>query len=223
MKSLPKLVVFDMAGTTVRDEGGAVNRCLREALTQAGVFVTPEQVNEVMGIAKPLAIARLMISPSESRVAEVYANFALLMQDYYRTDVSVAPMPGAEALFARLRENNIKVALDTGFAREIIDVLLARLGWHDLVDATIGSDEVAQGRPHPDMICALMARLGIESVEHVAKVGDTPADLQEGANAGCAWNIGVTYGSHTKEELLPFPHTHLVDTMDELGLLLLGE
>ena len=52
---------------------------------------------------------------------------------------------------------------NTGFNRSITQVILDRLGWSRsrLIDATICSDEVAAGRPHPDMIRALMARLGV--------------------------------------------------------------
>ena len=84
------------------------------------------------------------------------------------------------------KRSAIKIALDTGFNRAITQVILDRLGWSEspLIDATICSDEVRQGRPHPDMIFALMARLGIDDARRVAKVGDTPADLQEEVLSG---------------------------------------
>lgn len=214
---LPQLVVFDVAGTTVRDEGGAVNRCLREALIRAGVSVTPKQVNAVMGIAKPLAIQHLMVSPSAERVADVYRDFVGRMQDYYRTSDQVGEIEGASLIFHHLREAGIKVALGTGFAREIITVLIERLGWQESVDAIICSDEVPRGRPHPDMIHALMQRFDITDPQRVAKVGDTPFDLMEGVNAGCGWNIGVTYGSHTEKELISFPHTNFISRISSLN------
>ena len=98
------------------------------------------------------------------------------------------------------RQAGIRVALNTGFNRSITEVILDRLGWSRsrLIDATICSDEVPRGRPHPDMIRALMARLGVADPRRVAKVGDTPADLQEGANAGCGLIVGVTGGTHSR-------------------------
>jgi phosphonatase-like hydrolase len=221
ISTTPQLVVFDMAGTTVRDEGGAVNHCLRAALLGGGIIVTPEQVNTVMGIAKPLAIEQLLPTPNATQIAAIYTDFVARMQDYYRNDASVGEIDGIRPVFAALRAAGIKVALDTGFAREIVDVLLERLAWHDLVDATICSDEVQNGRPHPDMILALMERLAIASSSSVAKVGDTPSDLAEGASARCQWNIGVTYGSHTEAELTPLPHTHLIHTPREILSILL--
>ena len=40
--------------------------------------------------------------------------------------------------------------------------------------------------------------LGVEHASAVAKVGDAPADLQEGTNAGCGLVVGVTWGSHSR-------------------------
>ena len=116
----------------------------------------------------------------------------------------------------------VKVALDTGFSREIVDVLLARLGWDNsaLIDATVTSDDVARGRPHPDMALKAMSDLGIRDPKRVAKVGDTPADLDEGTRAGCGLVVGVTQGSHTAAQLKPHAHTHLIGTVAELPALL---
>ena len=61
-----------------------------------------------------------------------------------------------------------------------------------------------------------MSRLGVADSNNVAKVGDTPADLQEGQNAGCGLIVGVTGGTHTRDELEPHPHTHLIETIADL-------
>jgi phosphoglycolate phosphatase-like HAD superfamily hydrolase len=92
------------------------------------------------------------------------------------------------------------------------------MGWEraSLIDASITSDEVSRGRPAPDMIQELMRRLGITDPARVAKVGDAPADLQEGTNARCGWVIGVTEGTHTRAQLELFPHSHLVRNVGEL-------
>jgi phosphonatase-like hydrolase len=138
------------------------------------------------------------------------------MRQFYEIDPSVREIPGAAKAFAALRREGIKVALNTGFNRAIADVILNRLGWDALIDATVASDEVPRGRPFPDMIRHLMARLGITDPKRVAKVGDTKADLDEGANAGCGLNIGVTSGSFTREQLESCPHTHILGSVAEV-------
>jgi phosphonatase-like hydrolase len=221
-----ELIVFDMAGTTVNDED-SVNRCVREALGAAGLVVSPAEVNAVMGIPKPEALRRLVESHDRlpdlgPRLDAIHGDFVARSVAFYRADPSVREVAGAADLFAGLKRSGIKVALDTGFNRSITDVILDRLGWSDrgLIDGTIASDEVPRGRPYPDMIHELMRRLQVEDAGRVAKVGDTPADLEEGESAGCGLIIGVTTGTHGREELQPHPHTHLVESIRDLpGLL----
>ncbi|MGP0063021.1 MAG: phosphonatase-like hydrolase [Isosphaeraceae bacterium] len=221
-----ELVVFDMAGTTVNDED-SVNRCLREALGAAGLPVTLEEVNSVMGIRKPEAIAILVerkgrLQDLGDRLEDIYRDFVDRSITFYRNDPRVHEIPGATRVFQMLEGAGIRVALNTGFDRTITDVLLERLGWtkNAFIDASISSDEVARGRPFPDMIHALMKRMGIEDPQRVAKVGDTPADLEEGRNARCGLVIGVTQGTHCREELERYPHTHLIETVADLPSLL---
>ena len=225
-----ELVVFDMAGTTVHDED-SVNRCVRDALGAAGLVVTRAEVNEVMGLPKPEAIAILVersgrLDELADRLESIHHDFVNRSLAFYGTDPSVREITGATRLFERLRRAGIRVALDTGFDRKITNRILDRLDWarSPFIDATITSDEVPRGRPYPDMILELMRRLSVDDPRKVAKVGDTPADLKEGHNARCGLVIGVTEGTHGREQLEPHPHTHLINTIADLPTLLeLGE
>jgi phosphonatase-like hydrolase len=217
-----ELVVFDMAGTTVRDDD-AVNICLRDAMRAAGELVTRDEVNAVMGIAKPLAIRKLLEKRSSqpvttARVDDIHTDFFGRMTGYYQTSATVEPMPHTLDVFSQLKEEGVRIALDTGFSRPIVDAILDRLGWKDsaLLDATVTSDEVPRGRPHADLILRAMALTGVKDARAVAKVGDTPADLEEGSTAACGLVIGVTNGSHTAQQLKSFPHTHLIADLSEL-------
>jgi phosphonatase-like hydrolase len=217
-----ELVVFDMAGTTVNDED-AVSRCVREALGVAGLAVSAADVNRVMGLPKPVAISMLIEENGRSadlgpRLEAIHGDFVARSIAFYRTDPSVREVEGASSVFELLRRSGVRVALNTGFDRAITDVILGRLGWSGggPIDATIASDEVERGRPHPEMIRELMRRFGVGKASRVAKVGDTPADLEEGTNAGCGLVIGVTSGSHSGEELASFPHTHLIESIRDL-------
>jgi phosphonatase-like hydrolase len=221
-----ELVVFDIAGTVVRDDD-VVNGCLRAALAAVGVEVCRAAVNGVMGLQKPEALRRL-IDPSGRtaellpRIPAIHDDFVARMIAYYRTDPRFAEVDGAGAVLRRLRAAGMRVGLDTGFGRTITDAVLERLGWREgeTIDASVTSDEVTHGRPHPDMIRHLMARLGVADSHRVAKVGDTPADLHEGTNAGCGMVIGITSGTHTRAELEPHPHTHLIESVRDVPALL---
>lgn len=220
-----KLVVFDMAGTTIHDENN-VAKAFQSALNQHGYpAITLQEANEKMGYSKPQAIRELLdIHESDSSkithelIAEIHTDFVKGMLDYYTTNPGIKAVKDAEFVFAALHEMGIKVGLDTGFSRDITDVILNRVGWvhGGQIDASAASDEVPQGRPFPFMIQKIMAELGIEDPQEVIKVGDTEVDINEGHNAGCLMSIGVTSGVFSAEELIPHHPTQLIASLSEL-------
>jgi phosphonatase-like hydrolase len=218
-----ELVVFDMAGTTVHD-GDAVSTCFRAALANVGVVPALEAINAVMGYHKPEAIRKLLADAGqpcgEREVDAVHADFDARMRRHYEIDPAVREIAGAKAVFTELRRKGIKVALDTGFGRPIVDTILRRLQWMESVDATVASNEVPRGRPFPDMIRHLMAKLDVDDPKRVAKVGDTSVDIEEGINARCGLVVGVTTGSYTRAQLESYPVARVVDSVRDVpGLL----
>lgn len=208
--STPRLVIFDMAGTTVEDRG-QVPAAFEDALRAAGVEVTAQQINAVRGASKRHAIGQLLGEDQRSRVDSIYADFRDRLAARYNGGVS--EIPGASAMLQSLIERGIQVMLNTGFDREITALLLARLGWHYQV---VCGDDVANGRPAPDLIQMAMTVSGVTDPGTVANVGDTTLDLQAGANAGVRWNIGVLSGAHKREALERAPHTHIIGSVADL-------
>ncbi len=187
-----KLVVFDLAGTTVRDRGD-VATAFTQALTEHGL-PTPDQedVNEVMGFRKIDAIRILLDkygkpgdAGKQELIDDIHKRFTELMIQFYENDQDLQPLPYAENLFQELHDRGVKVALNTGFTRPITETILHRLNWRNspLIDAVISSDEVPEGRPEPFMIQTIMQQLGITDSREVVKIGDTEVDVQEGRNA----------------------------------------
>ena len=218
----PQLIVFDLAGTTVNDNKD-VPRILQSIFKKIHIRISIQEACEVMGIPKPVAIRMLLERHkypyiSELLVMEMHAHFVLKMSRFYKEHRSVKEMPGASDVFKIFKQQGLKIAVDTGFDRTIVVPLLERMGWEKkgLIDVSVTSDEVAQGRPYPDMIFRAMELTGVKDVESVAKVGDTMSDLQQGTAAGCGWVIGVTTGAYTYEALQNGPHTHLIQSLAEI-------
>ncbi len=212
-----ELVIFDMAGTTVEDQG-QVPDAFAAALAEHGIEVTPEQVKAVRGASKRQAILNLIpAGPKRARLADkAYASFLKHLAQSYASK-GVRAIPGAEQAFRTLRERDVRVALNTGFERETAGLLLRALGWADgVVDAVVCGDEVKQGRPAPFLIFRAMEAAGATSVHKVANVGDTALDLQAGHNAGVRWNIGVLTGAHDRLTLAAAPHTHLLASVADV-------
>ena len=229
MPHLPiRLAVFDIAGTTVHDER-YVHKAFVSAFAVYSMPVTLEDAAGVMGLEKHNAIHSLLLKYEEYDKAEdptwverIYVRFQEAMQTFYRESPEVRPTANAEETFAALRKMHIKVALNTGFASAITQIIIERLGWDEVVDYWISSDEVPKGRPHPYMIQTLMEDAEIGSPLEVVKIGDTVADMEEGINAGCAFVVGVTTGNCTAEELKAAKATHVIRILSDLVPIIAG-
>lgn len=216
-----RLMVFDMAGTTVED-GGQVGTAFGAALAECGIALTAEQLGNVRGASKREAIAELVAQHAsaawQGRAGEVYASFVRHLEREFAAGVK--PLPGAEATFAYLRERGIKIALTTGFDRDIAGLLLDALRWKSLADAWFCGDHVPRGRPAPYLIFRAMEATAVDSVHAVGTLGDTVLDLQAGHNAGVRLNIGTLSGAHGRDKMRLEPHTHLIASVAELPQLL---
>ncbi|MFJ6455002.1 phosphonatase-like hydrolase [Paenarthrobacter sp. NPDC091669] len=220
-----KLVACDMAGTTI-DEHGDVYVALARCVEETGVATTPETVQEWMGADKVEAITALIEAGGGAATPEVVAaafkRFKALLVMFYDANPPVA-LEGVEDAFRELRRQGIKVALTTGFSRDVAEPLLERLGWSvdddTLLDAVVCSDEVAAGRPAPHMIHRAMELTGVQDVRAVMAAGDTVNDLAAANNAGVT-AVGVLTGKLGREDLAAYPHHHILDGVKDIPALL---
>lgn len=241
MKNNPlRLVMFDMAGTTVRDNN-EVLLCFSEACRQEGIQAPDSRLNALMGVSK-LEVFHLLWREQLGVDADVevvvgkaehsFLVFRHILENYYRLH-PVEPTEGALDVFHWLRERDVKIALNTGFYREVTNIILNKLGWlagldgdyvgrtGSIIHFSVTSDEVPKGRPAPYMIRKAMSVFGIEDPKQVVKVGDTPVDLAEGRNAGCALSLAVTNGTHSREELAVLDNDGLLPSLRTLPEILL--
>ena len=223
-----QLCVFDVVGTTVKDDD-AVARTLLEVVADRGAAPSYSKICSVMGLAKPIALHVLLAQgrsepPTDAEVLRAHEDFEDRMVEHYLMGRDVEPIEGTTEAFRRLRRAGCLVALDTGFSRRVLSALLLRLGWQegDMIDATVTSDEVERGRPFPDMIHLAMARTGVRDADRVAKVGDTVADMREGATAQCGVVLGVLSGTGSRDTLRAERPTRIVSDVSEVPDLVLG-
>jgi phosphonatase-like hydrolase len=108
--------------------------------------------------------------------------------------------------------------LNTGYTRETAQSLVDKLGWEKgkEFDLMVTATDVDKSRPSPDMIFFAMKQFDITDASTVVKVGDSIIDVEEGRNAGCGLNIGVTTGAHTYEQLQSANPEHIINNLMEL-------
>jgi phosphoglycolate phosphatase len=214
-----RVVILDMAGTTVGDDGVVID-AFHEALADAGVteqspdFVKAERiVYDTMGQSK-IEVFRLVLGEEEA-AQRANTVFEQAYGDRVRAG-RVRALPGAEAVLEELRERRIRTCLTTGFSAQTRDALLKELGWDAAVDLALSPSDAGRGRPYPDMVWTAMLRLRAAGVEEVAVVGDTSSDMQAGRRAGIALRAGVLTGSDKAERLREGGATHVIADVSKL-------
>jgi HAD superfamily hydrolase (TIGR01509 family) len=114
--------------------------------------------------------------PPEEISREVVERMAKL----YREHLPV--VPGAREAVERLAAR-WPLGLASSSNRELIDLALELLGVQHLFKATVSSEEVARGKPAPDVYLEAARRLGVEPT-HAAAIEDSENGIRAAKAAG---------------------------------------
>ena len=198
-----KALVLDWAGTTVDHGSLAPARTLQQVFARARIILSESETRRDMGVPKKnhirgiLSIPRVRDAwqelrgriPTEADVEEMYQEFIPLQFSCLAEHSTM--IPGVVEAVRCFRRRGLKIGSTTGYTRAMLDLLVensAKEGYSP--DCSLSPEEVGAGRPHPFMIYENAARLQVYPLAAIAKIGDTPADIHEGLNAG-TWAIGV--------------------------------
>jgi phosphonatase-like hydrolase len=195
-----------MAGTTIADDDTVMNAftaaIASRNLTPRGFNSAMKYARATMGQSK-IEVFRHILDNEDAAQA---ANGVFEMT--YAVSVAageLSPIPGAVELFAACRDAGLRVCLSTGFSPVTRDAIVDALGWGSLVDLFLSPADAGRGRPMPDMPLTALLRLGGGSVQELAVVGDTTADVECGLRAGAGLVAGVLTGGIPRGELAGVP------------------
>ena len=203
-----KMLIFDMAGTTVH-ENGIVYKTLYKTIKDFGIDIKENDIDDWHGVNKYEVLDNFLINNTNNIDCDeiiknkLHKNFDNnLKKEYFENDNIKLIDENLPKLFNKIRSNNIKICLNTGFNKEIQNCIINKLNMNDFIDDFISSEEVAKGRPHPFMINELMKRHNINNPECILKFGDSKNDILEGINANCQASIGVLSGADNFNTLI---------------------
>lgn len=214
-----KMVVFDLCGTTV-DEGDLVYKALKNTLTMYQIEFEDKEFDDVyFRESTNLRILRYFINKNgkeiviEDMINKLHQNIKELYTDI---ESNVKAIKGSKDLFVKLRDNGIKVCLNSEYSDDIVKTIIKKVGFEDIIDGYISGDKVKVGRPFPFMIYRLMEEFNVDSAEYVVKVGDTVEDILEGVNAGVKKNVSVLTGVDSSDKLIRVRDCVIVDSVNDL-------
>lgn len=222
-----KLLVFDLAGTTVDDsiEGvPLVAVAMRETFSKHGYDIDVEIVNKYRGMEKRDAIQSILNELHKQSNTSPNIDVDVIFRDFkYFLNEHLASIkneiPGTTDVFRKLKSAGMKIAVGSGFPHSVVETITSTLNWTELVDYLSSAEKAGHGRPHPAMILSAMKFLGISDPRAVVKVGDTKIDVHEGKNAGC-WTVSVLTGTQTKEYIKESNPDFIINSIADLPDLL---
>jgi phosphonoacetaldehyde hydrolase len=199
-----RAVILDWAGTTVDYGCQAPVNVLQRLFEEERVPISAFEARHAMGRLKKdqirdiLALPRVAEAwasrhgkaPGEEDVSRLFARFGPMQLDTVAVYSGV--IPGVREAVARMRGRGLKIGSTTGYTRPMLNAVMGRAAAEGYApDASVTPEEVGAGRPLPFMCYQNAILLQVYPLESCVKIGDTPADMQEGRNAGM-WTIGVT-------------------------------
>lgn len=198
-----KLLVCDMAGTTI-NEGGVVYKTLVNTIKNFNIPIEDHEIKNWYGVNKTEVLKHFLNrdGKDDTLLPEMLQSFKEGLRTNYFQDKNIQLIDTElPTHFNNLRQNGIKIALNSGFSVDIQEALIDNLNMREFIDGYISSESVPHGRPEPYMINELMSRFNISNPNQVIKVGDSINDILEGKNANCYKSIGVLSGAESAENL----------------------
>jgi len=173
-------VVFDMDGVIVDSEQVWDDVRERLAKERGGRWHDRAQA-DMMGMSSPEWSAYMHdVIGLEESPEEINAEVVRRMLERYRDELPL--IDGAIDAVRRLA-CEFRLAVASSSNRPLIDAVLATAGIADLFDVTVSSEEVAAGKPAPDVYLEAARRLGVEPAA-AAAVEDSSNGIRAAHAAG---------------------------------------
>ncbi len=154
----PVAVIFDMDGVLADTE--PINaQAMETVLTRRDVRLTEGEYAGLVGQSNETTwawiIGRFGLGDATADLQDEYVNAVLPLLP------TVLPSPGAVGLVDDLRAAGIPLAVASSSPRLAVDALLGAVGLAGAFDAIVSGEEVAAGKPAPDIFLLAAERLDV--------------------------------------------------------------
>ena len=125
-------------------------------------------------------------------------------------------LEGVVKSLRKMKDHGLKLAIASTYAQRRTVESLKTLRVASLFDVIVGPEDVARGKPAPDMIFEVLKQTSC-SADEAVMVGDSVSDMKMGKNAGVKASIGVLTGVDGRMELGKFADV-IVDSVASLNV-----
>jgi len=179
--------IFDMDGVVV-DSHAAHIRTWKKLLLSLGKSLSDAELDFVRQGIKRQEILRHFLGDLEDEQVQAYCREK---DQLFQSEVeTIKLVPGARALLEDLKCAGVPTALATCGSTTRVYELLSRLRLENYFTSIVTGDEVAVGKPHPEVFYKAAERLGVHPAESVV-FEDSVSGVQ-GAKAAGMKCVGIT-------------------------------
>ncbi len=179
--SPPRAILFDFNGTLSHDEP-ILCEIFIELFAEHGKPLSAQEYFDVLAGFSDPEIVRIWLGRDHPDVDEVIEE---RVRRYRAAVADGSSVPEAVRAAVRYAAERVPVAVVSGAARAEIEPVLEAAGLGDVLATIVSSDDVVEGKPHPEGYLRGLSLLdrGIEAVE-VLVFEDTEAGVASAKAAG---------------------------------------
>ena len=212
MLTMPKAILFDFDGTLANTAPGIVLTMQKTFQEMCLPIPTDEEVRHTIGLPLKKCLQTLG-QLSDKEAEEGTAIYRKLFPVYEIEHISI--FPSVSETLSLLFSQGIRMAICTSRNKFSLDSILQRYALKNYFETILTADtHQLNPKPAPDMALVLMERLQVNASQTLV-VGDTTFDIEMGNRAHCA-TVAVTYGNHSRQQLLSANPTHIIDRFDQI-------
>lgn len=189
-----KAVIFDLDGTLI-DSMGIWKDIDIAYFDSKGMDMPDDLQQQIEGLSMRETATYFKetfgIEDDEQTMMDTWNQMAM---DFYATHVPYKD--GAEDFLKYLKSKGIKTGIATSNSNELLYVVSEHLGLHHYIDCFLTGNEVAHGKPYPDVYLEVAHRLSVSPAECLV-FEDVIPGIMAGKNAGM--KVCAIYDDYTKD------------------------
>ena len=178
---VPAAVIFDMDGV-LADTEPINEQALAAVLARRGASLTEEEYRGTVGQSNDTSwawmIERFGLTDTAAVLEQEYECELLPM-----VSAGVVPSAGVVELVGELRASGIRLAVASSSPRVAVGAVLGALGLTRAFDVVVTGEDVAAGKPSPDIFRLASERLGVTPAECLV-IEDSPHGIEAAHRAG---------------------------------------